>query len=244
MREGGDRLHFAFESRQRLWVVGLAGTDQLDRARSLEQLMLGQINLAHPAGPEQSLELVLPELAGRIRLGPQRVNQIRPIHARAVADQQLKHHRRPGIVLLDQFFHQRITIRVDDITAEADRDHAGHDDRRAPPIVRNENGVGKQQQEPEPGRVRHKAEQFGVVAHVEVLHVREEDRRDAEDAEFNPAQRLQAETIFAPEHRGKQTHADDVRQMAPVQNVTLGIDLGHIGQISSRAEMSPDEKST
>ena len=59
--EPGGGPHLALEAGERVGVAGPIGPDQLDRHRLLEQQVLGQVDLAHPAGAEPPYQLVLPE---------------------------------------------------------------------------------------------------------------------------------------------------------------------------------------
>ena len=59
MTQGRRRLDLALEARQVVGVAGTLGPDELDRARALEQHVLGQIDLAHAARANHLFELVL-----------------------------------------------------------------------------------------------------------------------------------------------------------------------------------------
>ena len=73
VRKPGCRLHFALESRHGDGVGPRLGLDQLQGTGTLEQVVLGQVDLAHPAFAELAHELVLAELASDMQLGPQAV---------------------------------------------------------------------------------------------------------------------------------------------------------------------------
>ena len=51
----------ALEAAEHLGVAGALGVDQLDRTGPLQQEVLGQVDLAHPAGAELHLNLVRTE---------------------------------------------------------------------------------------------------------------------------------------------------------------------------------------
>ena len=57
-------LDFALEPLERLRVGHVFGSDQLEGARPLQELVLGEVNLAHPTGADPLAEAVLAELAG------------------------------------------------------------------------------------------------------------------------------------------------------------------------------------
>ena len=53
-----------------------SGFDQFQGAGTFQQLVLGEVDLAHPAGTELLAELVLAELAGLVQLGAQAVEDV------------------------------------------------------------------------------------------------------------------------------------------------------------------------
>ena len=73
------RLNLALEPFQRLRVGRFARPDQLDGAGALQELVLGQVDLAHPAGAEQPPEAILPELSGLSDLPAQPGDRAGPV---------------------------------------------------------------------------------------------------------------------------------------------------------------------
>ena len=64
VRQPGGRLHLALEPGQGDRVGPGLGLDQLQGAGALQELVLGEVDLAHPALAQLAHELVLAELAG------------------------------------------------------------------------------------------------------------------------------------------------------------------------------------
>ncbi len=63
MAESGRSLHLAFEAGQNGIIGGLTRLDHLDGARTFEELVLGDVDLAHASGSQLLAEQVLTELA-------------------------------------------------------------------------------------------------------------------------------------------------------------------------------------
>ena len=91
VREPRGRPDFALEAGQCLRVVGLVGADELDGARPLHELMLGQIDLAHAAGADQFFQPILAELAGLEGLAPQTADDVDAPHAAGSGQRQHQH---------------------------------------------------------------------------------------------------------------------------------------------------------
>ena len=64
VRERGGEPDLALEPRQGLRVGRAVRPDQLDGAGALQELVLGQVDLAHPAGADPPPEAILAELPG------------------------------------------------------------------------------------------------------------------------------------------------------------------------------------
>ena len=62
--------------------------DQLERAGPLEQLVLGQVDLAHAARAQSAPELVLAELAGLVELAAQAVQDVGAVNRQGRPDHQ------------------------------------------------------------------------------------------------------------------------------------------------------------
>ena len=73
MRQPRSRLDLALESRERQRVGSRLGLDELERARSLEHLVLGQVDLAHPAFANFLDQAILAQAASRVKLGAESV---------------------------------------------------------------------------------------------------------------------------------------------------------------------------
>jgi hypothetical protein len=142
----GGGLHLALEALQQMRVAGPLRVNQLDGARPLEQAVLGQVNLAHPAGAEQPLQVVLAKLPGRQRLPLQRADLERAEHRQRRRNQQP--HRREA--------HQQAHLLADDrlLQPGQQRDAQGnkrqdrHDHDAAPPGVGNEHAVADDEEVP------------------------------------------------------------------------------------------------
>ena len=64
MHQGRRHPDLALEPTERRDVAGLLGPDHLDGAGPAEPGVLGQVDLAHPAGAELPLDVIRADLAG------------------------------------------------------------------------------------------------------------------------------------------------------------------------------------
>ena len=64
------------------------GLDQLQGAGALQELVLGQVDLAHPALAQLFAELVLAELPRLVQLGAQAVHEVRAVDRQRRTDPQ------------------------------------------------------------------------------------------------------------------------------------------------------------
>ena len=88
VRQPGGRLHLALEPGQGDRVGPGLGLDQLQGAGALQELVLGEVDLAHAALAQLADELVLAELAGLVQLGAQAVHEERAVDRQRHADRQ------------------------------------------------------------------------------------------------------------------------------------------------------------
>ena len=88
VRQPGGRLHLALEPGQGDRVGPGLGLDQLRGAGALQQLVLGEVDLAHPPFAQLADELVLAELAGLVQLGAQAVQEERAVDRQRRTDRQ------------------------------------------------------------------------------------------------------------------------------------------------------------
>ncbi len=64
MGQRGGQPHLGLEAREGSRVGRVVRPDQLHGTRALQELVLGQVDLAHPAGAEPPPEAILADLAG------------------------------------------------------------------------------------------------------------------------------------------------------------------------------------
>ena len=78
MRERGRQADLALEPGQRRRIRHAVRPDQLDGAGALQELVLGQVDLAHPAAADAPPEAILAELPGLGDLPPQSRDHVGP----------------------------------------------------------------------------------------------------------------------------------------------------------------------
>ncbi len=86
------RGHLALEPRGECGVAGTLGPDKLNRARPLEQPVLGEKDIAHPAAAEPPDQEVVTDFAGRRSLAPVGVDPCRIEYGEAAGRDQ-EHQR-------------------------------------------------------------------------------------------------------------------------------------------------------
>ena len=77
VRELGRRANLALEAGEDAMVADQVVADQLDRTGAFEQLMFGQIDLAHAAAAQSSTQTVLVQEAGAVGLDSQSIDRVR-----------------------------------------------------------------------------------------------------------------------------------------------------------------------
>ncbi len=88
VREPGGRVDFSLEAGQGRGVGASLGFDQLEGAGTLQELVLGHVDLAHPAGADLLEEPILAELLGVVQFGPQAIEDERAVQGQQRADRQ------------------------------------------------------------------------------------------------------------------------------------------------------------
>ena len=95
----GRGADLALEAGRRRRVAGPLGADQLDGALALQELVLGDVDVAHPAAAEPRGQPVLAEAAGPLQLGPHPAEHMGPVQpeGRPEDDDQRDHRLVAGL---------------------------------------------------------------------------------------------------------------------------------------------------
>jgi len=182
-RRGAD---LALEAGQGLGVAGLVGADELDHAGPLEQLVLGEKHLAHPPCADPLLQPVLAELPRLEGLLAQVADRV---HAEHRADRRNDQQQRDRGQVHGRRRAGHARPRPADHHQHHDRDNGHRADhrRRTPDRVRDEQRVGKNQDQPRTG-IEHELPLARVVNGRRDLQGHEKRRRRAEDGQLGDPQ--------------------------------------------------------